>query len=138
MVVYEGTQIQTRYRASKESMGAHFYFSIAGIFHVFQFLPDFERALYKPVQKEIAVPKTTVIHRTGQLHLPAQIPGLLEFHPRYNSIHDRDFYTDGDIQPHFCAVYRVSQAISEVFPDGLLFTGCVVICCGGGDLAAHI
>ena len=108
------------------------------LFHIFQFLPDFQRALYQPVQEKIAVLKTTEIYRMGQLHLPAQFSGLLELDSGDGCIYDWDVHTDGDIQPDFCPVYRHKKTIPEVFSDGLLFTGGVVVGSGSGNMADHI
>ena len=108
------------------------------LFHIFQFLPDFQRALYQPVQEKIAVLKTTDIYRIGQLHLPAQLSGLLELDPGDDRIYPWDVHPNGDIQPDFCPVYRYPQTIPEIFSDGLLFAGCLVVSGGGGHMADHI
>lgn len=108
------------------------------LFHIFQFLPDFQRALYQPVQEKIAVPKTTDIYRIGQLHLPAQLSGLLELDSGDDCIYTWDVHPDGDIQSYFCPVYRYTKTFPEVFSDGLLFTGCLVVGGSGGNMADHI
>jgi hypothetical protein len=108
------------------------------LFHTFQFLPDFQRTLYQPVQEKITVSETTDIYRTGQLHLPSELSGLLELDPGDDCIYDWDVHTDGDIQPDFCPVYRYKKTIPEVFSDGLLFTCGAVVGSSSSDMVDHI